>query len=717
MVARVVNKQLAGLEDLLLGSGTEEQERYSGTREITKINMLHFVASIDAVRSVDYTQFLHVQVESNTTANQYYFDPNATADDDGLEVLLPVTAPATGRWLRQAFNASGSYTRTTTESQVASAGQTVFTLRTIQYVKDLGSIQVHINGVYQNPDTYTEFSDGVTITFSSALEGGDAVDFTVGEVLGSAPTADLISYTPAGTGAVTTNVQDKLREFVSVKDFGAVGDGVTNDTAAIQDALDTGLPVYLPNEIYVIKGTLYLGSSRLFGDGTLKIVGDSSWSDLGTGLRNNEGAILTKASAGAGYGITSQQIDIDGITILLERTHINGPDTALLVENVNGGKIRCIIKPTGSTLNSVNALDLYLNNNNIEITGTYISGVAGQSVGLSSIRNISGGGNTTSNIMVHNAYFESLAADEGLAVYNANGFPGDVIRNVNITNCTIVGAKRGFSWLNNADDPAEDFGGCSISNSTIVVHDLEDGAACYVDENVGALASNINAIIRSSTHTGGTVSYGFWLRDHDGLRPAAKLSNCRAVIETAPSSQTMWAYSGTGDLIGCESYSNVANGWKFSIRGLAGTVTGGDFAYGSTNCVYGCTRIVGATLRGTCKNVTYGLQKVLFGIDMAQHDGATLIEYNIEEPVNVMVDLDFNVQLSNATTERLSRVILGNNSTSQKTYAVEYHLNHQAALPPTNDDFFVATYGDISKYEVIWNSAGTLTRKTKILTI
>lgn len=47
-----------------------------------------------------------------------------------------------------------------------------------------------------------------------------------------------VVYVPAGTGAVATTVQSKLREEVSVTDFGATGDGTTDDQPAIQNAFN-----------------------------------------------------------------------------------------------------------------------------------------------------------------------------------------------------------------------------------------------------------------------------------------------------------------------------------------------------------------------------------------------------------------------------------------------------------------------------------------------
>lgn len=80
--------------------------------------------------------------------------------------------------------------------------------------------------------------------------------------------ADIISYNPPFTGAVTSNytVADKLAQYVSVKDFGAVGDGITDDTVAIQTAIDAlqnanGGRLMFPNGEYYITSTLNIGDA------------------------------------------------------------------------------------------------------------------------------------------------------------------------------------------------------------------------------------------------------------------------------------------------------------------------------------------------------------------------------------------------------------------------------------------------------------------------
>jgi hypothetical protein len=55
-----------------------------------------------------------------------------------------------------------------------------------------------------------------------------------------------VTFLQAGTGAVTRTAQAKMRDTVSVKDFGAVGDGVADDTAAITAALTAAKHVVVP---------------------------------------------------------------------------------------------------------------------------------------------------------------------------------------------------------------------------------------------------------------------------------------------------------------------------------------------------------------------------------------------------------------------------------------------------------------------------------------
>lgn len=64
------------------------------------------------------------------------------------------------------------------------------------------------------------------------------------------------------------NNVEKLNQIVSVTDYGAKGDGVTDDTAAIQAAIATGKNVYFPAGTYKIISALEpAAGTTLYGDG------------------------------------------------------------------------------------------------------------------------------------------------------------------------------------------------------------------------------------------------------------------------------------------------------------------------------------------------------------------------------------------------------------------------------------------------------------------
>lgn len=77
----------------------------------------------------------------------------------------------------------------------------------------------------------------------------------------SASFSGQITYNEGSSGAVDRTLTSRLQDYVSVKDFGAVGDGVADDAPAIQAAIDAvaasgGGSVFIPTGTYLCQSTL-----------------------------------------------------------------------------------------------------------------------------------------------------------------------------------------------------------------------------------------------------------------------------------------------------------------------------------------------------------------------------------------------------------------------------------------------------------------------------
>jgi hypothetical protein len=120
--------------------------------------------------------------------------------------------------------------------------------------------------------TSTTFVSGTTIespwlndvndlTYNKTFPDGSVV---LSALPGSVVDSTLVGYTPAGTGTVGTTVQAKLRESVSVKDFGADPTGVADSTTAFTSAIAAASEVFIPTGTYLISSTLTIQNKSGF---------------------------------------------------------------------------------------------------------------------------------------------------------------------------------------------------------------------------------------------------------------------------------------------------------------------------------------------------------------------------------------------------------------------------------------------------------------------
>ena len=124
-------------------------------------------------------------------------------------------------------------------------------------------------------------------TDSDTLRDIDPINSALTSILGDPSGSSAVGFIQAGTGAVARTSQDKLREVISVTDFGAVGDGTNEQveiTAALAEIVAQGggvlsFPETAAGGVFGLSETLQLPDNIavLFQGGSVKVLGTTTY--------------------------------------------------------------------------------------------------------------------------------------------------------------------------------------------------------------------------------------------------------------------------------------------------------------------------------------------------------------------------------------------------------------------------------------------------------
>lgn len=310
-----------------LGTSPEEGVKAPVTVATSSNITLSGTQTIDSVAVVANDRVL-VRAQTDNTENGIYVvsagawtrATDFNAADDVINGQLIVDASnariyqvsVTGTWTPGTTAITFSSTNINTISVETGTGSElvagVWTL-SLTYTLGVNNLYVFVNGVWQ--DVGVDFSETSTnsITFLGNNLPQTNDNLTAISNLATTSTvtdAASVQYLSAGAGAVTTNVQTKIRRYEATpQDFGAVADGVTNDSAAFAAAITankSGLikGIFVPDGTYILNG---ISGSDSYANGLLLdgAPSDASGSTGRVSIRFESPGVVLKAGSNNMY--------------------------------------------------------------------------------------------------------------------------------------------------------------------------------------------------------------------------------------------------------------------------------------------------------------------------------------------------------------------------------------------------------------------------------
>lgn len=442
----------------------------------------------------------------------------------------------------------------------------------------------------------------------------------------SYPSSGPVVVTTGGQSAsgstFTTTAPPATSGARNVRNYGATGNGSTDDRAAIQKALDAALPgdsVYFPAGTYRISGSInvHTSSVRVYGDGDTSIItGDTTAGDMmvlyNSGSMNGVrvdllhfiGSRVFDKNVNQGSGLA-----LNGVTgTVVTSCTFEGCGSALSESNTSGGSTLngCQIRdwgrvglflnggdnvqnttfaqhdPNGSDQVTSHGIYIHSGANNCTVQGCSFSGVRYYAIQLYG----QSGGTTISNILISGNQFSDNAQD--IAVETA----GPTISGITITGNSFYRTKGKSVILKE---------GTGIHVDSNQFYDMINGAVVlgnWAPYDAGASLSSVTVNNNTYQLSSGTAGLIFWATGSNG-----SLSNVSFQGNTANGIHEISTYQTGAIYLDHLSGATVSGNTITMASGAGGANTcAGVWATNASG-----VQITGNTVNGTSTQYAYGV--------------------------------------------------------------------------------------------------------------